>query len=263
VFTRKLGSETVYVVYKFARKEHMLKGIYSMNVFDVMGPVMVGPSSSHTAGAVKIGLTARKLLQEEVLSADILLHGSFLATGRGHGTDKALIAGLLGMKPDDERIPNSFQIADELGMKYTFSGTELRHAHPNSVLLKLKGRAGRELEVIGSSQGGGAIKINKIDGLDANFCACYPTLIVHNADQPGHISEVTTLLAKHGINIATMQLYRDKRGGRAVMVLECDQEIASQVIHTLEKMEGILKVTYLSLEEKDEFSIIGRDHKKK
>ncbi|HBI72070.1 MAG TPA: L-serine ammonia-lyase, iron-sulfur-dependent, subunit beta [Lachnospiraceae bacterium] len=227
-----------------------------MNVFEVMGPVMVGPSSSHTLGAVKIGLTARQLLQEEVQSAEVLFHGSFLATGKGHGTDKAIIAGLLGIKPDDERISDSFRIAEERGMKFSFGGTELRHAHPNSVLLKLVGKGGRKLEVVGSSLGGGGIKIDKIDGLDANFCACYPTLIIHNVDQPGHVAEVTSMLGRYSVNIATLQLYRDKRGGRAVMVIECDQEVPEEMQDRLKKTEGILKVTYLSMEEKDEFPII-------
>jgi L-serine dehydratase len=224
-----------------------------MNIFDIIGPIMVGPSSSHTAGAAKIGFTARQLLREEIQTADIFLHGSFLATGKGHGTDKALIAGLLGMKPDDERIPNSLKIADEKGIKYSFSEIELRNAHPNSVLLKLRGVNTRELEVIASSIGGGQIMINQIDGLEANICACYPTLIVHNVDQPGHVSEVTSMLGHKSVNIATMQLYRDKRGGNAVMVIECDQEIPIEAIDWLKKLEGVVKVTYLSMEENNEF----------
>lgn len=224
-----------------------------MNIFDIMGPIMVGPSSSHTAGAVKIGFTSRQLLREEIASAEIFLHGSFLATGKGHGTDKALIGGLLGMKPDDERIPISFQIADNQGMKYTFSGIELRNAHPNTVLLNLKGTMGRELEVVASSLGGGTISICRIDGLEANICACYPTLIVHNIDQPGHVSNITSMLGHKSVNIATMQLYRDQRGGNAVMIIECDQEVPLEAVEWLKKMEGVLKVTYLSMEEKYEF----------
>lgn len=224
-----------------------------MNIFDIIGPVMVGPSSSHTAGAVKIGYTCRQLLREEIESAEIFLHGSFLATGKGHGTDKALIAGLLGMKPDDERIPDSLNIADEHGLHYSFAGIELRGAHPNSVLLRLKGVYGRELEVVASSIGGGQIMINRIDGLDANICACYPTLIVHNVDQPGHVSEVTSMLGHKSVNIATMQLYRDKRGGNAVMVIECDQEIPLEALGWLKKLEGVVKITYLSMEEGNEF----------
>jgi L-serine dehydratase len=224
-----------------------------MNVFDIMGPVMVGPSSSHTAGAVKIGFTARQLLRDEIQKADIFLHGSFLATGKGHGTDKALIAGLLGMKTDDERIPYSFQLADEKGMSYTFTGTELRNVHPNSVLLKLTGKSGRTMEIVASSIGGGSIKICRIDGVDANFCACYPTLIVYNVDKPGLVSEVSTMLGQKHINIATLQLYRDRRGGIAIMIIECDQEVAPTEVETLKSLEGVEKIIYLSMEEKNEF----------
>ncbi len=227
--------------------------IQIMSVFDIMGPVMVGPSSSHTAGAVKIGFTARQLLREEIKYADLYLHGSFLATGKGHGTDKALIAGLLGMKPDDERIPTSFLIAEEKGMEYQFSAIELRNAHPNSVLLKLEGNHGGKLEVVASSIGGGMIMINKIDGVEANICACNPTLIVHNVDKPGHVSIVTSLLGQKAVNIATMHIYRDKRGGNAVMIIECDQEIPHEAMDGLRILEGVAKVTYLSMEEKNEF----------
>ncbi len=221
-----------------------------MNLFDIVGPVMVGPSSSHTAGAVRIGYIARLLLNETVKKAEIYLHGSFLATGKGHGTDRALIAGLLGMHPEDERIPNSFQVAKEQGMEFSFAGIELRDAHPNSVLMKLSGASGRELEVEAASLGGGRIKICKLDGLEANFCGDYPTLIVHNLDQPGHVAEVTSMLAHKSVNIATMQLYRDKRGGDAVMIIECDKEVPAESVKWLEKLEGIRKVTYLSLTEK-------------
>lgn len=224
-----------------------------MNVFDIMGPIMVGPSSSHTAGAVRIGYTARQLLREEIKCAEIFLHGSFLATGKGHGTDKALIAGLLGMKADDERIPKSFEIADLKDMEYHFSKIELRNAHPNSVLMKLEGIHGNRIELIASSIGGGSIMINKIDGVTADICACYPTLIVHNVDKPGHVSLVTSILGKLSVNIATMHIYRDRRGGNAVMIIECDQEVSKEAIDLLKNAEGVMKVTYLSMEEKNEF----------
>ncbi len=218
-----------------------------MNIMDIIGPVMVGPSSSHTAGAVKIGQVARKLLGEPVRKADIYLHGSFLATGKGHGTDKALIAGLLGMAVDDRRIPDSFDLAKSKGMHFQFEGIELIDAHPNTVKMNLEGQSGRKLEIIASSIGGGQIRICEIDGLTANFTGDFPTLIVHNIDQPGHVTEVTSMLAHKSVNIATMQLYRDSRGGNAVMVIECDQEIPSDSIQWLEHLEGIVKVTYLSL----------------
>ena len=222
-----------------------------MDIFDIMGPVMVGPSSSHTAGAVKIGHVARQLLNEDVKKAEIFLHGSFLSTGKGHGTDKALIAGLLGMNPDDERIPMSFEIAKEKGLEFSFQGINLRDAHPNTALLKLLGKDGRELEIEASSIGGGQINICKIDNLSTNFSGDHPTLIVHNLDQPGHVMAVTSMLGHKAVNIASMQLYRASRGGNAVMIIECDQEIPKEGIDWLKHQEGILKVTYLSKEEKN------------
>lgn len=218
-----------------------------MNVFDIIGPVMVGPSSSHTAGAVKIGYVSRKLLAEPLKKAEILLYGSFLATGKGHGTTLALVAGLLGMKTDDSRIPDSMRIAEERGIEIIFGEAELRDAHPNSVQLILTGIDGRKLEVVGESIGGSRINIAGIDGISTNFSGDYPTLIVHNLDQPGHVAEVTSMLAHKSVNIATMQLYRASRGGYAVMVIECDQEVPQESIRWLERLEGIVKVTYFSL----------------
>ncbi|MBR1866427.1 MAG: L-serine ammonia-lyase, iron-sulfur-dependent subunit beta [Lachnospiraceae bacterium] len=223
-----------------------------MNLFDIIGPVMVGPSSSHTAGAVKIGYVARKLMSQPVCRAEILLYGSFLATGKGHGTPYAIVAGLLGMKPDDSRIPDSFRIAEESGMELVFGEAALADGHPNSVQLKLTGRSGRQLEIVGQSLGGSVINIASIDGLDANFSGDYPTLIVHNLDQPGHVAEVTSMLAHKSVNIAAMQLYRAGRGGNAVMVIECDQEIPVDSIKWLEHLEGVEKVTYYSLKEDEE-----------
>ena len=221
-----------------------------MNIFEILGPVMVGPSSSHTAGAARIGYIARKLMNDDIKKADIYLHGSFWDTGKGHGTDKALIAGLLGMKADDERIPRSFQIAKECNIDFSFSHIQLRNVHPNTVKLNLTSVKGNTLEIVASSIGGGRINICKIDGLNVNFSGDYPTLIVHNLDQPGHVTEVTSMLSHKSVNIATMQLYRQKRGGQAVMVIECDQEVPMESVEWLKKLEGIIKVTYLSKEEK-------------
>lgn len=219
-----------------------------MNILDIVGPVMVGPSSSHTAGAVKIGLISRKLLGEKVVKAELYMHGSFAATGKGHGTDRALVAGLLGMQVDDDRIPDSFSVARDEGMEFSFENIELTDAHPNSVLLKLEGETGKKLELVASSIGGGRIKVCEIDGLKADFEGNYPTLIVHNEDRPGHALGVTAMLAHRSINIATMQLYRSARGGYAVMIIECDNEVSEESIEWLRKQEGILKVTYLSQE---------------
>ncbi len=218
-----------------------------MNVFEILGPVMVGPSSSHTAGAVRIGLMTKKLLAQRPVKAVIGMYGSFAATGRGHGTDKALVAGILGMQPDDMRIPDSFEYAKKEGFEFSFETIQLREAHPNSVLIHVEGEKGRELTVQASSLGGGRIMINRLDDIDVN-CTCeMPTLIVHNMDQPGHVSHVTTMLSNNSVNIANMSLYRNKRGGRAVMVIETDQPIPEESIRWLEHLEGVLKVTYINV----------------
>lgn len=219
-----------------------------MNLFDILGPVMVGPSSSHTAGAVRIGYVARRLLGEAPVRAELLLHGSFAATGRGHGTDRALVAGLLGYAPDDERIPHSFERAKEAGLSFTVGPTVIRGAHPNTVMLRLAGESGRTLELVASSLGGGRIKVVGIDGLEANFSGELPTLVVHNEDRPGHVAHVTGVIAEAGVNVATMQLYRDRRGGYAVMVVEVDQPVTEEIAARIRGMEGIIKVTYLNPE---------------
>lgn len=219
-----------------------------MDIFDIIGPVMVGPSSSHTAGAVRIGYIAGKLMGEPIAKAEILLYGSFLATGKGHGTRKALVAGLLGMKPDDMRIPDSFEIAKEHGIEVVFGESALRDAHPNTAQIFLISVTGKKLEVVGESLGGSRINIAQIDGISTNFSGDYPTLVVHNMDQPGHVAEVTSMLAHKSVNIAAMQLYRAGRGGNSVMVLECDQEVSEEGINWLRHAEGVVKVTYLGLE---------------
>lgn len=223
-----------------------------MNLFDIIGPVMVGPSSSHTAGAVRIGYVARLLLGEPVKKADICLHGSFQATGRGHGTDRALVAGLLGMQTDDERIPVSLEAAEKEGMEVDFWAVELGDVHPNSVKLLLTGIHGKRLELVAASLGGGRIRVCELNGLTANFGGEYPTLIVNNQDKPGIVNEVTAALAQEDINIAAMQLYRSKRGSSAVMILECDGEIPKEALGRLGGLPGILDVAYLSLKEAEE-----------
>ena len=217
-----------------------------MRLFDILGPVMVGPSSSHTAGAVRIGLTARKLLGDRPVHADILLHGSFALTGHGHGTDCAQIAGLLGMQPDDIRIPDSFSFAAEAGLTFTFHKINLKDAHPNTAILRVSSADGRTLEVPAASLGGGRILVNRLDGIRVNFTGDAPTLIVHNLDKPGCVADVTSLLSRNGVNIATMQLYRNYRGGYAVMVVETDQNIAAEALELLRHLDGVTKVTYLA-----------------
>lgn len=217
------------------------------SIFDILGPVMVGPSSSHTAGAVRIGLIGRKLLGAQPKSAKIYLHGSFAATGEGHGTDRGIVAGLLGMKPDDMRIPDSFEIAAAEGMEFSIEKKELRDAHPNTARMILEAEGMAPVKIQACSIGGGRIRVTKLDGMDVNFSAETNTLIVYNLDQPGCVADVTNVLSRKKINIATMQLFRDKRGGYAVMVVETDQVISKQALDWLEGMDGILKVKFIDV----------------
>lgn len=216
-----------------------------MNIFEILGPVMVGPSSSHTAGAVRIGYVCRKLMGEKIVTADIELYGSFLLTGKGHGTPQAIVAGLLGMTPDDARIPDSFEIAKAQRLKFTIGEAKLKEAHPNSVLLKLTGESGKELEVIGESLGGSIINIAQIDGLPANISGDYPTLIASNMDVPGMVAKVSKVLFEAKINIAQMHLYRASRGKNSVLIAECDQEIEDKTLNDIRDLDGIMKVSYL------------------
>ena len=219
-----------------------------INIFDMMGPVMIGPSSSHTAGAARIGNMGRTLLGEEVARADIGLHGSFAETGFGHGTDRALLAGLLGMKPDDLRIPNAYEEANRAGMAYSFRTVELRDAHPNTALLELTGKSGKQLTLQASSIGGGAIVVNKIDGIDVNFTGDFNTLIVRNQDESGSVAAITSILSQVHINVANMSVNRHRRGGDALMVIETDQHIKPRQVEFLSELPGILSVTYYDKE---------------
>ncbi len=217
-----------------------------MNIFDILGPVMVGPSSAHTAGAVRMGLVARQLLGGVTpREAEIVLHGSFAATGAGHGTDRALVAGLLGMAPDDERIPESFQLAEEAGLSFTILRRELRGAHPNTALLTLSDGGDNHVSVQCASLGGGRIRVDKLDNMDVSFSGEHDTLIVHNHDRPGIVAEISSTLAALGINIATLQLFRDQRGGTAVMVIEIDQPLSRDSVSFLSQLRDVIRVRYI------------------
>lgn len=220
-----------------------------MNIFDIMGPIMVGPSSSHTAGAARMGRVARHLLGSRPVRAEISLHGSFASTGAGHGTDRAIVAGLLDMAPDDPDLPRSFQLAKAAGMEVSIRTVELRGAHPNTAVLDLTDQGGRTLSVSASSLGGGRIRVNSIDGMEAAFSGELPTVIIRNEDRPGIVSEVSRALSRRGANIATMQLYRDRRGGLAVMVMECDDPLPDGLRDELAAMDGVVRCTCLELEE--------------
>ena len=225
-----------------------------MRLFDVLGPVMIGPSSSHTAGAAKIGYTAQKLLGDIPVDADIGLYGSFATTGRGHGTDRALVAGLLGLRPDDPRLPDSFELAREQGMKFSIHPVELRSAHPNTAVLELTGKGGRALTVQASSLGGGRIMVNKLDGIEVNFTGESNTLVVRNQDELGSVAAVTSILNQLHVNVANMSVHRHKRGGDALMVIETDQHIKPKQVEFISELPGILGVTYYDKEDDEDGS---------
>jgi len=216
-----------------------------MNIFDIIGPVMIGPSSSHTAGAVRIGRVSWKILGEKATKAKIDLVGSFAMTYRGHGTDKALIAGILGMKPDDENIRHSLEIAKEDGLDFQFREIKLPQAHPNTAILHLTGIYGAECSVEGVSVGGGNIQITKLNGMDAAFNGEKDTLIIAHHDRPGAMASVTSHLARLGVNIGNFRLSRPRKKHMAIMTIELDSSIDKQVVNELRALNDIVSVIYM------------------
>lgn len=215
-----------------------------IDVFDIMGPIMVGPSSSHTAGAVRIGRMARTLLGEKPVKAELYLHGSFAETGVGHGTDKALVAGLLGMATDDLDIPNSFEIAAKRKLKFTFDEIDLRDAHPNSVKMVITGESGKKMKMQASSVGGGRIMVDKLDGVWVSFSGDYHTLIIQNLDNQSNLSDVSTALSLARVNVANMSMHRSAKGGNVMMIIETDDPVPGYIVELIEKQPGILQVIH-------------------
>lgn len=210
-------------------------------VFDIIGPVMIGPSSSHTAGAVRLGKIAGKILGERAVAARIWLHGSFAKTYRGHGTDRALLAGILGFATDDARIREALEIAAARGVAYAFEATDLgESAHPNTARITLTGESGRCTTVEGASVGGGNILVSRIDGFDVEMTGRYYTLATVHEDRPGVIMGVTQVLARQAINVAFMRVSRKTRGAQALMILEVDDAISDAVA---KEVVGVCGVT--------------------
>lgn len=193
-----------------------------MPVWDIIGPVMIGPSSSHTAGAVRLGLMARMCWGGEVRKADIYLRGSFATTGQGHGTDRAILAGLLGCSPDDPSVKNGIELARAGGMDFNFYEEDVEGAHPNSARIVISDGKGRIMDAVGASVGGGAVVLQELDGFQIGISGELPAIIIMNRDVHGVVSAVTSFLSSQNINIATMRLHRETRGGLATMVLEID-----------------------------------------
>lgn len=216
---------------------------YLMNVFDILGPVMIGPSSSHTAGAVRIGKIARIVLGEQIIKADVYLHGSFAETYLGHGTDRAIVGGLLGFATDDERIREAVAIAAKVGIQVTFHKSNLGEVHPNTAKIISSGVSGKTISIVASSVGGGNIKVINVLGFSVNFSGQYHTLIIPHLDRPGTVGAVVGVLAGKGINIAQMYVTRERLGLQAMMVIETDEECDLETMETLNTISTLLSVT--------------------
>jgi len=216
-----------------------------MNVFDIIGPVMIGPSSSHTAGAVRIGHVGRMLLGEEVVKADIDFCQSFAQTGRGHGTDKAIVAGLLGMFPDDERIRDSFRYAKEAGLEFSITEIRIARAHPNTAQLHLRGKTGKVCALLGASVGGGNILITQVNDMETAFTGASDTLIISNQDVTGVIAEVASILSWHGINIGNFRVNRPHKDFAAAMTVEIDGTRGVEFVEALRALPHVNSVVYL------------------
>jgi L-serine dehydratase len=212
------------------------------SVFDVLGPVMIGPSSSHTAGAARLGKVARGIAGEDFNGVTFYLHGSFAKTYRGHGTDKALVAGILGMETHDERLRYSMDIAKEKGIKIEFVETDLGDEHPNTVKMVFHKNDGSDVEITGSSIGGGNIIITNINGDKVEFTGMFPTIIVRQIDAKGVLNKITSIMAKNDINIATMKVTRRAKGKEAVSILEADNNIPDSVVEEISKIDEMLSV---------------------
>lgn len=208
----------------------------TLSAFDVIGPRMVGPSSSHTAGAARLAKVASRIAGPDIVDATFTLFGSFGQTYRGHGTDRALLAGVMGLEPDDERLPDAFALADERGLTYRFIVSEAETAHPNTVLIQAQNRQGMQTHVMGVSIGGGSVLITNINGVEVELTGEYPTLIVHHMDRPGLIADTTRTLVEDAINIAYMSVFRKNKGGESFMVIETDQTVPR---HTVERLQSL------------------------
>lgn len=216
-----------------------------MNIFDIIGPVMIGPSSSHTAGAVRLGYVAGKILGETPVRAVIRLSGSFAQTYRGHGTDKALLAGILGFAPDDARIRDSLSLAEREGLRYEFHCEDLPGAHPNTTRITLTGSGGKEVAVQGASVGGGNILVSEINGMAVHVTGQSNTLVVLHRDKPGTIAAVTNFVAYSSVNIGNFRLSRPQKGGEAVMTIEVDGEVPESLVENLNILPNIIQVVLI------------------
>lgn len=218
----------------------------NVGVFDVLGPIMIGPSSSHTAGAARLGKIAKTIVNGEIKEVTFLLHGSFSKTYKGHGTDRALVAGILGMGPDDARLRYSMDLAEEAGIKISFVPYDLGDVHPNTVKFLIKDANDVEWEVLGSSIGGGLVEIGEINGNKVQITGEYPTIITCHNDIPGTVAKISGLLYQSEINIAFMKLVRSQKGQGATMTFEVDSAVAPEIIDQIKTIEGVNRVIIIN-----------------
>ncbi len=215
-----------------------------VSILDVMGPVMVGPSSSHTAGTARLGRVAREILDEEPVAVRFHLHPPLAATYRGHGSDFALTGGAIGLNVDDPRIPEALRIAEQMGVEVEFHEEDLGEVHPNTVRIEIEGKD-REAEIVGSSIGGGVIEVFQINGFQARFRGDSPTLLLFYRDRPGMISEVTRVIAEEHINIASLYCSRKQRGKEAFMQIDVDSPLSQEALTRIRSMADVSEARYL------------------
>ena len=216
------------------------------SVFDIIGPIMIGPSSSHTAGAARLAKVASAISGGNIVRVEFHLHGSFAETYRGHGTDKALVAGILNMDPWDENLKNSIKIANERGIGVTFIPTDLGEVHPNTVKFIITKDDGNVTQVSGSSIGGGNIFIFDIDGQEVEFTGERPTILTKHQDLPGVISKISSILYQENINIANMRVYRKGKGKMATMALETDTQVTEEAMGKIKNIKEIENVKFIN-----------------
>jgi len=213
-----------------------------ISVFDVIGPNMVGPSSSHTAGAASIALLTKKMIGEKVRRIKFTLYGSFAKTYKGHGTDRALVGGILGFETDDERIRDSFELAEAAGLDFSFECADTNEdddIHPNTVDMEVEGFSGRKLFVRGESLGGGKVMLTRINGVKVSFTGEFHALIVIQRDYPGVVAGITTVLSNYGVNIAYLRVFREEKGGLAYTIVESDEAISEAAVEEIKKNTAI------------------------
>ena len=223
-----------------------------ISIFDVTGPVMIGPSSSHTAGAAILGRAARLIAGQPFHSVSFGLHGSFAQTYKGHGTDRALLAGVLGLSEQDERLAQAFGLAQAAGLQYSFYPVQLDGVHENTVKITMDMDDGTQTTVVGSSIGGGQICICEINGFEMEMNLRAPTLMFSHYDRKGVISEVTRLIAEYDLNIATMKLSRKAKGDVACCVVEADGQIPEGLVAAIRGLHDILTAMSITLDEEEE-----------